>query len=420
MVIKVNRNIGFQILLGICCAVPYLSNYELTFAIWLFTVFITLKRSYSVRFLSYTLCFIAIFLMAVLATDFEKSATYFIIRDVTYMLKPALGLFLGYQICRFLYKNTVETIIYSALGVSLIHIAILITTFLRYHSISVALLREHAGYFSDFEVYGLIFLIFHKQFEVALTPKRFRFLLIAIGFSAFMYLSRTNFIQFGVLYLGMKGYYVLNKRAIAAIGGAALLTVLLYSAVLVYNPKRQGSGFEEFLYKIKVAPTESFKTKVDASDYKDFNTNYRSVETIYTLRQIDGTKNVVFGSGLGSQIDLKQEVYLGDMKLRFISVLHNGFMTTYLKSGLVGVTILLLSIVILFRQKKSRIPIVRQFNYLLVGTSLFLLVSNWVLMGYYFTMDSKSILVGLMLCYTEIARRNYAQQSPEDVPKNLE
>lgn len=413
MIIKVSRNISYQILFGICCAVPYLSNYELTFAIWSFTAVITLRKSYSIRFLSYALCFFAIFLLAVFATDFESSTTYFIVRDITYLLKPVLGLFLGYQICRFIYRNAVETIIYSALGVSLIHIFILLNTFLRFHSISVALLREYSGYFSDFEVYGLIFLIFHKQFEVSLTPQKFRFLLIAIGFSAFMYLSRTNFIQFGMLYLAMKGYYVLNKRAITAIGGTVLLTVLLYSAVLVYNPKRQGSGFEEFLYKVKVAPTESFKTKVDASDYKDFNTNYRSVETIYTLRQIDGTKNVVFGSGLGSQIDLKQAVYLGDMKLRFISVLHNGFMTTYLKSGIIGVVILLISIILLYRQKKSRIPIVRQFNYLIVGTSLFLLVSNWVLMGYYFTMDSKTILVGLMLCYTEIARKNYLQHTAE-------
>jgi hypothetical protein len=409
MIVKINKNLPYQILLGLCCAVPYLSNYELTFALWTFTIFITLKKSYSIRFLNYTACFLAIFLVALLVTDFQKSETYFIIRDVTYLLKPVLGLLLGYQICRFIYKNAIETIIYAGLGISIIHILVIVKTFFIFHHISVALLRDHCGFFSDFEVYALIFVLFHRQFQVDFTKKRFGFLVVVIGFSAFMYLSRTNFIQFVVLYLGMKGYFIFNRRAIIAIVSVIIGTILLYSAVLMVNPRRNGSSFEEFLYKIKVAPTEPFKSKVNANDYKDFNLNYRSLESIYTIKQVQGTKHVLIGSGLGSQIDLKQEVFLGDMKLRYISVLHNGFMTTYLKSGIVGVLILVFSIFLLSRQKKTQIPINRQFNFLMVGTSIFLLVSYWVLMGYYFTQDSKSILVGLMFAYTEITARHYAK-----------
>jgi hypothetical protein len=408
MKLTIKKSLPYQVLLGLCCAVPYLSNYELTFALWTFTILITLKKSYSFRFLNYLLCFLAIFFLALVVTDFHDSETYFMIRDVTYLLKPVLGLLLGYQICRHIYKNAIETIIYAGFGVSIIHIFVMLKTFFIFHHISVALLRDHCGFFSDFEVYALIFVLFHKPFEVSLTPKRFRYLVITIGFSAFMYLSRTNFIQFVVLFLAMKGYFVLNKRAIIAIISVVIGTIVLYSAVLMINPRRNGSGFEEFLYKIKVAPTEPCKSKVNANDYKDFNLNYRSLESIYTIKQVRGTKHVLIGSGLGSQIDLKQEVFLGDMKLRYISVLHNGFMTTYLKSGIVGVLILTFSIFLLSRQKKTQIPINRQFNFLMVGTAIFLLVSNWVLMGYYFTQDSKSILVGLMFAYTEMTARNYA------------
>ena len=132
------------------------------------------------------------------------------------------------------------------------------------------------------------------------------------------------------------------------------------------------------LYKIKIAPTEPFKTKINADDWKDFNDNYRSYENIHTVKQLSlaGTNDVIYGQGLGSRVDLKKEVFLGDMLLRFISILHNGFMTVFLKSGLLGVFIYLYTIFLLVRQKKSNIPEIKNLDLLFVGTSFFLLFSN--------------------------------------------
>jgi hypothetical protein len=404
MVISYNKSLPYQILFGLCCAVPFLSNYELTFALWLFTICITFRSSYSSKFLTYALCFVLVFIIALLSTNYLNAKSYFIIRDITYLLKPFLGLLLGYQICRFLKKNVLQTVVYSGLGVSIIHVLVILKTYIIYHRISVALLRDFCGFFSDFEVFALIFVLFHKEFQINFSKKTFYILVAIIGFSTFMYLSRTNFIQFVVLYLGVKGYFVLNRRAFIAVTSVVAISLVLYSIVLLINPKRTGSSVEEFLYKIKVAPTEPFKTKVNVADYKDFNINYRSVEIIYTLKQVGlrGPNAMIFGSGLGSQVDLKQIVHLGDMDLRYISVLHNGFMTTYLKSGIIGVIILVFSIFLLFNQRKSALPLNQQINFLLVGTSVFLIVSNWVLMGYYFTQDSKSIIVGLLFAFKEI------------------
>jgi uncharacterized membrane protein len=304
-------------------------------------------------------------------------------------------------------------VVYSGLGVSIIHVLVILKTYIIYHRISVALLRDFCGFFSDFEVFALIFVLFHKEFQINFSKKTFYILIAIIGFSTFMYLSRTNFIQFVVLYLGVKGYFVLNRRAFIAVTSVVAISLVLYSIVLLINPKRTGSSVEEFLYKIKVAPTEPFKTKVNVSDYKDFNINYRSVEIIYTLKQVGlrGPNAMIFGSGLGSQVDLKQIVHLGDMDLRYISVLHNGFMTTYLKSGIIGVIVLVFSIFLLFNQRKSALPLNQQINFLLVGTSVFLIVSNWVLMGYYFTQDSKSIIVGLLFAFKEINEKEQNEPS---------
>ena len=218
-----------------------------------------------------------------------------------------------------------------------------------------------------------------------------------------MYLARTNFLQLLILVLGMKGYLELNKRSLAIILTIVVTTIIGYSYILYVNPKRNGDGIEAFLYKIKVAPMEAFKTKIQRDDWRDFNDNYRSYENIMTIRQVsrDGVLSVVFGKGLGSQIDLKQKVYLGDMELRFISILHNGFMIVFLKSGLLGIFIYLFSIFYFFKRFKTDDPLVKNINLLFIGTGFFLLLSNWVFLGFYNLIDTKTILIGFLIAYLD-------------------
>jgi hypothetical protein len=219
-----------------------------------------------------------------------------------------------------------------------------------------------------------------------------------------MYLSRTNFIQFFILLFALKGYFEVNRRLIVVLVSLTLATVIGYSAILYINPRRNGPGMEAFLYKIKVAPIEPFKTKINRGDWKDFNDNYRSHENIITVRQVthQGNYSTIFGEGLGSKVDLKQKIWLGDMELRYISILHNGFMTVFLKSGLLGVFFLLVSIFLLFKKTRSDIPIVKQVDMIMIGSGLFMFVSCWVFMGYYFIADTKSIFIGFIICYREI------------------
>jgi len=394
-------------LLALCLAVPYMGSYETTFGLWGFTALVTLQKSYSIAFVKYLSCFILILIIALFSTKFETHNLFFIIRDITYLLKPVLGLIVGYQICKYNYQKAFETIANIGFWVSRIHLVFLISAVVFFKAYTVNDLRLHGGFFSDFEIYTLILIIFHKKFGIELSKKRFYIMAFTVGISSFLYLSRTNFIQFFILFFALKGYFILNKRAIIAILSVIALTIIAYTAILYINPRRNGEGMEAFLYKIKVAPTEPFKSKIKTDDYIDFNDNYRSVETINTLKQMKnkGTEAVVFGAGLGSKVDLKQEVYLGDMKMRFISVMHNAFMTTYLKSGMIGILILLFSIYLVYNQPKSSIPINENINLMLVGTAIFLVVSNWVLMGYYFTEDSKSILVGFFMAYKEITQK---------------
>jgi hypothetical protein len=162
---------------------------------------------------------------------------------------------------------------------------------------------------------------------------------------------------------------------------------------------RNGKGVDEFLYKIKIAPTEAFSTKINRENWKQFNDNYRSYENIRTVQQLSHNNSLFFGEGIGSQVDLKQKTYLGDMELRFISFLHNGYMTILLKTGFIGLLIYLSSILFFFKRNLSRNNELKNVNYFFIGTGIFLIFSNWVFMGIYNLEDTKSLFIGFMFAY---------------------
>jgi len=394
----------YQFLFALCIAVPMWNNYELTFAVWSIAVLATVQQHYSYQILKYASCFIAIMAIAFIVMLTRDYPTYYIIRDITYLIKPIFGTFIGYQLCKHNFKKAFETIVVAGVIIACIHLITIVYAMIFRGAVDVNTIRLRSGFFSDFEVYAVVILLFHKKFELDFSRKRIFWFTVLVGVSSLMYMARTNFIQFAILAIAMKGYFKINKTSIIVVTTLILTVILGYSAILYVNPKRNGPGIETLLYKIKIAPQEAFKTKINAEDWRDFNDNYRSYENIHTVKQMvgQGMPTVIFGAGMGSRIDLKREVWLGDMMLRYISILHNGFMTIFLKSGLLGIFFYLCSIFLMFKQRRASIPIVTNINLLLVGTGIFLIFSNWVFMGVYNLLDNKSVLIGFLICYIEM------------------
>lgn len=405
MGIKISKNLPYQILFGLCIGVTYLNIYELNFAVWVFTLAITFKKSYSVDILKYISFFVAIFLIAFVATFFYNNILYESIRDVTYLIKPILGLLVGYQLCRNYDIKPFETIIYTGVVIAIIHLSILMHSVIIYRIINIHALRMRGGYFSDFEVYSLILILFYKQLGLVFSSRRFWLIITVLVLSSFMYLSRTNFIQFVIFYLAMKGFLSLNKKSILIFSIFIGLSLIGYSIIYNMNVSRNGKGMEALFYKIKNAPIEPFKTKVDPNDWADFNDNYRSYETIRTVKQVvnTGTPAIIFGKGLGATVDMGREVRTNEATfVRKQAILHNANSTVFLKSGLVGVFFLMLSVIYLCKQKRSNNQIVKQINLLLFSTGIFLIVANWVLLGLYLKLDNKAIIIGFLICYREM------------------
>lgn len=400
-------------LLLLCVVTSLFQNYEFTFISWTLTFLLTLKQKYSYAILTYVSIFAAILFISFMPTIFIYSHSLFpIIKDFTYIVKPILGILVGYQVFRYTSEKGLRVFVYVGVAIALLHIGLLLFAFFNYHSLDLNLIRAQGGFFSDYEIYALIVLLFHKKLNLILHKRNIQLFTFIIGFSSLMYFARTNMIQFAILILAMKGYLFLTPKTIRVL--SVLIVGMVVSYIVIYNsnPIRNGKGLDAILYKIKIAPEEAFKTHINKDDWKDFNDNYRSFENIIAVKQVssNGIGAIFFGEGLGSTLNLGQKVLTTDgSMIQQIPIAHNAYMTVFLKSGIVGVVFLILFIIVLYRQPKSKFESVRNINLLLIGTSIFLIASNWVFMGLYLKLDNKSIIIGFLVALREtLIRENNA------------
>lgn len=396
----------YQFLYTLCVIVLFWKNYELTFSVWLITALITFRLKYSFSFFRLVMAFVAIIAVAFVVGLSRDPLLKDFLKDITMLLKPILGLVIGYQIIKNNEVNTkvfFKIIIYTGLLSALIHLGILAYSFAFENIRTVHNLRHFGGYFNDYETYIFVILLFYKEFGINLTKKQFYLFSVIIFTSVLFYFARTNFLQILILYLALKGYFILNKRSITILASVAIIGGLVYAGIYNYNPRRGATGIEGFLYKVKVAPTEPFKTHVNSAYWKDFHDNYRSYENILTVRQVtrQGTETVLFGEGLGSFLDLKRKVWLHTSSMQYIPFLHNSFMTVFLKSGILGLCFYFYTIYFFFKRRESIDSEDRQINLLLLGTGFFMILSSWVFLGFYNQIDAKSILIGAFLAYQE-------------------
>lgn len=381
------------------------NSYEITFLIWSLTALVSLRNKYSIHFTKYILLLLMVLLLSFFSCFFSEYKSYNFFRDIAYLLKPILGLFIGYNICKILEKKVIYSIINIGVMIAVIHIIILVFSFTFLGVKNLNDLRHFGGYFNDYEVYILILLLFRDRFEIELTSKKVTIFIAILSLSTILYFARTNILQFIILLLAMKGYFKLNFKSIKVISLSLVLISSSYGVIYYSNPTRQGKGIEAFLYKIKIAPIEAFKTKINKDDWKEFNDNYRSFENIITVKQVtsQGVFAIIFGEGLGSTIDIGRDMWTNDGEfIRYVPTLHNAYMTIFLKSGLLGVLLTLAFINFLYKQNESDAYIIKNINNLLIGSAIFLIFSNWVFMGLYLKLDNKSIFLGFLIAYKEL------------------
>ena len=105
------------------------------------------------------------------------------IRDLTYLSKPILGLLIGYNISKSFRLNALKYAVKAGVIISAIHLILVIIGILSFKTLSVSEIREHSGYFNDYEPFVLILLFFSNQFKIDLKRNEKIIYSVIISFS---------------------------------------------------------------------------------------------------------------------------------------------------------------------------------------------------------------------------------------------
>lgn len=335
----------------------------------------------------------------------HKYPIYGIIKDVFHFLKPIVGLLIGFLFFKKInnFNLFVKTIVYCGLASAIIHFLVLIFMG-NIFSGSVDTIREF-GKDNFLELFALFFLLFYNHFQNApLLESRIRTRVIALILllSNVIYFSRTMIAVAIILALSVYGYTVLTKKTIRFLGVLIISIGLFYGYLFSIKIERNKPGIDSFLFKVKIAPAELFKTKIDRNNHKDLWDHWRGYEAkrAYALME-ENPSSFVVGTGFGSLVNLKFKAPLTGEKegIRYISELHNGYMYVFYKTGGIGVIILLLFFGTLYLSLYTIQKNKKMISVFISGIGLVYLFTTLTITGIYNGRDVIIFILGGLLYF---------------------
>lgn len=388
----------------------YLPSYKTNFFIqFLFLVglFKVRKVKISVSFFYQILPLIVIFGIGFLGMFLNSHPLSFIFKDVTYFLKPIICISIGYLV---FYKNEdvgvlVKNIFYIGLLSATIHI-VGVLFFSNFLKSSINSIRDDFGFDSFIEIFAFYFLIYSKNWfgeRLVFDKIKYWSCILVLLLSIFIYFSRTMLIVFFLGYLSLKGYTKITKKSLRYIGLIILFFLLFYMYLFSIKIERNSNGIEAFLYKIKIAPEEIFKTKINREDHKDIWDHWRAYEAKRAFALMnDHKESYLLGNGYGSLVNLKFKAPIGEKDMKYISKLHNGYIFVFYKCGIFGILLLLYFLIKLYL--KTYLPYNKNltlfYNYKFISfIGVFYLFSSLIITGIYIPRDTIIFVLGGFLSF---------------------
>lgn len=302
--------------------------------------------SFSRKYLDQMFPFAVLLVMGFIGTVLYRYKAYNIIKDIVHFIKPVTGLLLGYIICKKInnFKLFVKSIVIIAVLSAVIHFYIIF--FLVKMQSSIDDLREYTK--DNFlELFAMFFLIYYKKFQgTSLLSKPFytNSIIALLAISNILYFSRTMIIMAAILLATVYGITKITSQTLKILAFFVVGLGLLYAYLFSVTITRGKPGLEAFLYKIKIAPEEIFKTRINRENHRDLWDHWRGYEAkrAFALMK-EQPDSFIYGTGHGSLVNLKFFAPLtGEPKgMRYISELHNGYMYIFYKTGITGILIYL-------------------------------------------------------------------------------
>ena len=325
------------------------------------------------------------------------------LKDVFHFIKPLQGLLVGFLFFQIINdkEKFYKTIILTGVLSAIIHLFIVVV-FTDFTSGSVHAIRQYTrdNFLELFAVFFLIFYPIYYKKQLFNSDLKRKIILILLLISCFFYFSRTMIVASIILLMSVYGYTKITMKSLKTISVLLLFIALLYTYLFSVKIDRNAKGYEAFLYKVKIAPSEIFKTKVDRENHKDLWDHWRGYEANRAIALMD-TKplSYLIGVGHGSLVDLKFKAPLSGEKdgMRYISELHNGYPYVLYKTGIFGLLLYIFFLFTLYYKihYNSSLETV-----LISAIGLFYFFTTITITGIYNTQDTIVFILGALLFFT--------------------
>lgn len=332
-----------------------------------------------------------------------------IIKSLFYLITPLLFTFIGIQIAKITSQEIIlKYLVYSGTIGSLFYV-ILASYLLGFKAfMDPYAMRELYTWGSITTALTPIIILFSEKYGIVLLKNRkSKILIILINLIA-LYLTASRTYYFIFLVFLFIFLYKINKRKLALIG-----TIMAIVMILTINLNSDSKLATKIISTI---------TETNISDYNsaaDINNKYRGYETYMALKTyLNGTPlNLLLGHGFQKEVDLGTYVMLGDTQRRFIPILHNGYAYQLLREGLLGLILVIIFFVKIFRLKP--IDDISNFNYqIAIGSILSLLFSNFVISTFFSAeMLQLWLFIGTYLVCIEMKKKSIIPIGVEYVKK---
>lgn len=425
MIMSKSKRFFIFLFIAMLLADMYIYSYRITLSIQIFIsmiLFLSGAKTFSISFIRLVAPLVAIFSLSFLGTFYYGDYEILnIIKDISHMLKPLIGIVVGYMFARAFndYNIFIKAVISAGIVSAIVHLCLLFI-WGDFSRMTINDVRTETGRDSFLELFSLWFLIANPRVirnQLFDSRIRYRLVVFILSASCLLYVSRAMLVAFILLVLAYLGVTKITQRSLKFIGGFLLMILLLYAYLFTIKPDRNAHGLEAFLYKIKIAPSEVFETNIDRFDHKDLWDHWRGYEVKQTLTLMDSRPgSYLFGAGMGSVVDLKFKAPLtnDDYGIRYISILHNGYVFILYKTGIIGLIILLgfLGSIYLFIYKIPQDDVHRAILVSISAIGTFYFFSSIIISGIYIPKDSVIFILGGLLFYNQL-KTNGKKNTPE-------
>lgn len=326
------------------------------------------------------------------------------IKDFSHFIKPLIAIIVGYLTFKSINdaSSFLKTIIVVAVITAIIHL-IGVFGFSNLIKGSIQEAREF-GLDNFIEIYALYMLILSSKYDIYLFERSIykKIIIIILAVSIVFYFSRTMLGMIIILGFSFYGFAKLTSKSIKVIGSLLLILFLFYGYLGTIKLERNSKGIEALMYKIKIAPGEIFNSKIDRENDRELWDHWRAYEAKRAFALMnENPSSYVIGNGYGSLVNLKFKAPLGENGMKFISVLHNGYVFILYKTGLIGILFYMFFLINLYLRVYSvnQNKQVMFFKILIATIGVYFFLTSIIITGIYIPKDVILFILGGALSF---------------------